>query len=360
MSITVGHIVERLDDSFPFTWAEPWDNVGLVVGDPSRTVQRVLVSLDADLPTIRRAHDMGANVLVTHHPPFLEAPTAIDPASSPVLWFAIQHDVSIITAHTNLDRSPQGSGVLLEALGLPPGRPIETSLADESLITVYAPAESADDIRTALAESGAGRISSYDGCTFSTEGEGRFLPRADASPGVEPHGSFVPEVRIEAVVSDSRAEGTARAVSHVHPYEEPLITVAAIARSRGSVALGRVADVPSATLSELVTSVARTFDCTPRVWGDPDAPVGRLATATGSASSLVRSAAATGADALLAGEVRYHDALDALHSGLAIIEAGHDVTEWPLVPVLAREIKCLEGIGDGVVVEEATRSWWTP
>jgi len=45
---------------------------------------------------------------------------------------------------------------------------------------------------------------------------------------------------------------------------------------------------------------------------------------------------AAGADALVCGEVRYHDALDAAESGLAIIEVGHDVSEWPLVEVLGR------------------------
>jgi len=66
---------------------------------------------------------------------------------------------------------------------------------------------------------------------------------------------------------------------------------------------------------------------------------------------------AAGADVLFGGEVRYHDALDAVGNGLAIIEAGHDATEWPLVRVLADVTRTVLG-ESGVVEEPAHAGWW--
>jgi putative NIF3 family GTP cyclohydrolase 1 type 2 len=62
---------------------------------------------------------------------------------------------------------------------------------------------------------------------------------------------------------------------------------------------------------------------------------------------------------LLTGELRYHVALEALASGLSVIEAGHDVTEWPHVPVLAAALRSHPALAGRVVADEPRSSWWT-
>lgn len=115
------------------------------------------------------------------------------------------------------------------------------------------------------------------------------------------------------------------------------------------------------TLEELAVTAAASFGVTPRVWGSPGTRLTRIATATGSASSLIGDVLACGAQALVAGEVRYHDALDALEAGLCIIELGHDVSEWPLVSLLHRAVAGIDGIDkDSLFVLESRPGWWTP
>ena len=109
-----------------------------------------------------------------------------------------------------------------------------------------------------------------------------------------------------------------------------------VARPSGlTLARARAARPPSASASRRACGAT------------PTTPLARVATATGSAGSLVGDALATGAQALVAGEVRYHDALDAVESGLAIIELGHDVSEWPLVGLLADAVRAHPGLGSG-------------
>jgi putative NIF3 family GTP cyclohydrolase 1 type 2 len=115
------------------------------------------------------------------------------------------------------------------------------------------------------------------------------------------------------------------------------------------------------TLEQLAGHASEAFGITPRVWGDSAARLERVATATGSAGSLVGDAISAGAQALVAGEVRYHDALDAVENGLAILELGHDVSEWPLVGLLERAVLATSGLDPAAVhVLPAVPGWWTP
>ncbi|MRR13574.1 hypothetical protein EG835_14235 [bacterium] len=143
-----------------------------------------------------------------------------------------------------------------------------------------------------------------------------------------------------------------------HPYEEPVVLALEGVRARGVARMGRICSWRSgATLADLAEHAAEVLGSTCRVWGDPQRPAGRIATGNGSAGSLIPDALAS-ADTLLGGEVRYHDALAAAASGLAIVEAGHDVSEWPLVSVLERAIT--EWDADIPVVAEApSAGWWT-
>jgi putative NIF3 family GTP cyclohydrolase 1 type 2 len=110
-----------------------------------------------------------------------------------------------------------------------------------------------------------------------------------------------------------------------------------------------------------VALASSAFEVTPVAWGAPETTLSRIVTATGSAGSLIGDVIAAGAQALVAGEVRYHDALDAAENGLAVVELGHDVSEWPLVSLLEDAVRLTPGLDQSAVhVLPATPGWWTP
>jgi dinuclear metal center YbgI/SA1388 family protein len=365
--VRVADVERALDKSFPTEWAEEWDRVGLLAGDPAREVTGVVLALDPTREAIRSTVASGANVLVTHHPAFLKTPNWLTPGrgAAGVLFEALDSGVALVNAHTNLDRAPAAGLLLPQMLGLKALKPIERSTMPMCVITVYAPRAHSKGITEAMAGAGAGRIGEYERCSFtSAEGVGAYVASANARPfsGSAGEGSSVDEVRIEMVAPRGRGRGVVAAARSAHPYEEPLITVADVEIGRSSARMGMLGEMPkTVSLAELASSAARAFGVTPRIWGDPDCGLSRIATATGSASSLVGDVLASGAHALVAGEVRYHDALDAVENGLAIIELGHDVSEWPLVALLARAVRTVQGLDpDSVHVLPSTPAWWTP
>lgn len=119
----VQDLLNYLLHRYPVTDAEPWDHVGLSVGDPHDTVRRVAISLDATEETLRFAQDSGCNVLVTHHPVYIKAPSSFCPpesslpSASGAVYTAIRLGISIISLHTNLDRSFEVRELLPGLLG---------------------------------------------------------------------------------------------------------------------------------------------------------------------------------------------------------------------------------------------------
>jgi dinuclear metal center YbgI/SA1388 family protein len=122
MSPPVLHeLLAVLDGLAPPGLAEPWDNVGLMVGDPGREVTGVLVALDASEEILAEATRHGCNVVVTHHPLIFKPLPAIrtDQVLGRLLARALAGQVAVVSCHTNLDKVPGGVNDALAArLGL--------------------------------------------------------------------------------------------------------------------------------------------------------------------------------------------------------------------------------------------------
>lgn len=367
---TVADLVARIADAFPPQWAEPWDRVGLLAGDPGAPAGPAPVSLDASRGALERARGAGARTLLTHHPAYLEVPEPRPGrGAAGVVFEAVSSGIALVNAHTNLDRAPVGGDALPVAAGLRVTGVLESGAQPMDLVTVFAPESAREALESAMAAAGAGRLGEYERCAFAAEGTGRFSPREGAhpqagEPAAAPHplGSAMSagEVRLEMVAPPGKGPMVAAAARDVHPYEEPLVIVSQIAIARGAARLGRLAEpLRPLTLGELAGQVSRSLGAPGvRFWGDPETPVGLIATASGSGGSLIGDAISAGASVLLTGELRYHGAVEALESGLAVIEAGHDATEWPLVPVLAAAAARTPGLEDsGVSIDERPGLW---
>jgi hypothetical protein len=213
-----------------------------------------------------------------------------------------------------------------------------------------------------MSRAGAGRIGEYRAAAFTARGTGSFVPLGGSRPysGTVGRSSSAEEIRLEMVCAPADVSAVVSAARSAHPYEEPLIVVADVAIGRGAARLGRLCALrEGSSLAGFAAHVAAGLSVKPRVWGDPDAPVTLVAVAPGSGKSLVGAAVAAGASVLLTGEVGYHVALDARAAGLAVIEAGHDATEWPLVEVLAEAVRSHPALEDRVIVDAPVMRWWT-
>lgn len=125
---TLRELQAVIEDLWPAAGAESWDAVGLVAGDPDATVEHVHLAVDAVPATAREAVELGAGLLLTHHPLLLRGVTTIAESTykGSVLATLVRGGSALLAAHTNADVVTTGtSAVLADRLGLTEQRPLD-------------------------------------------------------------------------------------------------------------------------------------------------------------------------------------------------------------------------------------------
>ncbi|SCG72273.1 dinuclear metal center protein, YbgI/SA1388 family [Micromonospora siamensis] len=124
---TVADVVAELERRYPPAWAEEWDRVGLVVGDPATAVRRVACVVDVVPETVDEALAAGADMIVAHHPLLLRGVSSVAATSfkGRIVHRLIKADVALHVAHTNADTANPGvSDALAARFGLTGLRPL--------------------------------------------------------------------------------------------------------------------------------------------------------------------------------------------------------------------------------------------
>lgn len=99
-------VLEFLQKIAPPELAADYDNIGLLVGDNQAVVSGIVVSLDCTSDAIDMAQKLGANLIVTHHPIIFQPLKEI--TSPSIIFRLIKSNISVISAHTNLDAAKGG------------------------------------------------------------------------------------------------------------------------------------------------------------------------------------------------------------------------------------------------------------
>lgn len=123
--IPLREILQRLEAWAPPHWAESYDTVGLLWGDPYQPVSAILTTLDITPAILEEAQQLGANLIVSHHPIWFGNKTRLnwDTFSDRLIHRLIQAGIAVYAMHTNLDHAQDGvSYVLCQALGVEPQR----------------------------------------------------------------------------------------------------------------------------------------------------------------------------------------------------------------------------------------------
>ncbi|MGI6045934.1 MAG: Nif3-like dinuclear metal center hexameric protein [Eggerthellaceae bacterium] len=265
---SIGNLEHALLEEFPREDAELWDYMGLLVGDPSEVVHKVAIALDPTIAAIHEAHGAHAQVLITHHPAFINPPSVFSPYETKsghagaLVWEAIKNDVALMNFHTALDVSVPAQKVLPSLLSLDYEGVLEPLAYDEN--------------------KGYGQI------------------------------------------------------CHPRSQDDPL------------------------SLTHLAARCTSVFGRPPRVWGRMSDSLETIVCANGSASNLISSCLEKRVDCLVAGEVKYHDALALSEAGIAVIDLGHDTSELPLVMVIKAALIDIGLDEKQILTIDQTHNWIHP
>ncbi|NTW99556.1 MAG: Nif3-like dinuclear metal center hexameric protein [Geobacteraceae bacterium] len=331
-------IVGIINKIAPPALAEAWDNTGLQIGDPAAEVTRVMVALDPAPDVIDSAITASCQLLVTHHPLIFKPLNSISTATphGASIQKAIRGGLSIVSLHTNYDIASGGLNDLLAGkIGLSGCVPLKvTATCETAKLVVFVPGDHLERVRSALFPYCTTQ-GMYRDCSFAAGGVGTFTPLDGAEPFIGAVGVLarVPEERLEMQILRSHMQRAVKALLAAHPYEEPAFDVYPILNEGEKLGLGRIGTLPeSLTLGEYAGRLRKILSAPAlRYVGDPAARISKVALCSGSGASLLRDAARSGADLLVTGDVKYHEARDAEDLGMALIDAGHFPTEIIMV-----------------------------
>lgn len=124
-------IKDYLEKCFPPEYAEEFDNIGLLIGRCDKVVEKVLLCLDCNKNVVREAAELGAQLIITHHPVIFNPLKSIADNNDmgEMVISALENGISIYSAHTNLDSAPGGiTDTVASMLGLTPFSNMEGNL----------------------------------------------------------------------------------------------------------------------------------------------------------------------------------------------------------------------------------------
>lgn len=152
---TVNEITAVLDEWMPPRLAEKWDNTGLLVGDRTADVRRVMTCLTLTPDSVGEAVQQEVDLVVSHHPlPFkpLQRLTT-DTTEGRLLWQLARNGVAVYSPHTAFDSAAEGINCrLADGLGLTKAKPLTPDVADPTIGTARVAKAPAGDTLDTLAE----------------------------------------------------------------------------------------------------------------------------------------------------------------------------------------------------------------
>lgn len=151
-------IYNFLDKIAPFSTATEWDNTGLSVGSLNNDAEKVLLSLDVTSDVIKRAEEIGAQLVITHHPLIFDGVKVIEEGST--VYNAVKSGITFISSHTCLDKACGGvNDCLASALDI---KNISNSPIDEFLKIGEIEEINTDDFANRIKNALGGKVSYTD------------------------------------------------------------------------------------------------------------------------------------------------------------------------------------------------------
>src|SRR5690606_14758969 len=173
----VKDITNLFSELSPLAYAEDFDNVGLLVGNPEMEVKGILVTLDTLEAVVDEAIEKECNLIISFHPIIFSGLKKITGKTyvERVVQKAIKNDIAIFSNHTALDNSWNGvNAMICEKLGLKNRAILIPQHGTIKKLITFAPSKDADKVRNALFEAGGGNIGNYENCSFNIKGSGSF------------------------------------------------------------------------------------------------------------------------------------------------------------------------------------------
>jgi len=341
--MNLSEVIDALEAIAPTRYAESWDNVGLLAGDPMQDVRSAMITIDYTGEVAEEARAAKSDLIIAYHPPIFSAIKRLN-AGHPV-FDAIRRGVAVYSPHTAWDVATGGTNdFLANVVGLGERSPLrlcDVKSTHHKLVT-FVPEEHVEKVAQALFNAGAGRIGRYSSCSFRSPGTGTFFGEEGTHPvvGCSRKLEAAPEIRLETIVPNSAIEAVIAALRAAHPYEEAAFDLNVLAAPPDGVGFGRIGTIAPTPRAQLLDRIKRGLGLDHLlVVGPIDGDAQTIACCAGAGADLLNDAISRKADLYLTGEMRHHDALRAAAMGMTAVCTLHSNSERASLTLLRDRLR---------------------
>ena len=331
--MTIQEVTASFEEIAPLAYAEDFDNVGLLVGDPDREVTGVLVTLDTLEVVVEEAITKKCNLIVSFHPILFSGLKSLTGKNyvERVVLRAIKNDIAIYAVHTAFDNSVQGMGKgMCDALELHEREILLPKKGSIKKLTTYIPQNEMPGVRDALFAAGAGNIGNYDHCSFATKGRGSFKGNENSNPTVGERGSQQEEkeTQLHITFEAHLEKQILRALFKAHSYEEVAYEIITLDNDNQNIGMGMTGflEEPMDEMAFLRLVQKKFYAQGVRHSALREGPINKVAVLGGSGAFAIGAAIKAGADALITADLKYHQFYQA-EGKILLVDVGHYESE---------------------------------
>ena len=326
-------IITILEEMAPTAYAEDFDNVGLLIGNPENETTGILVCHDALENVIEEAISKNCNLIVCFHPIIFSGLKKITGKNyvERVVLKAIKNDIAIYAVHTALDNHQNGvNKIFCDALGLVNTKILVPKQNFIRKLITYTTPENATDVRNALFDAGAGNIGNYENCSFNSSGIGTYMGNENSNPEIGERFEFIEgnEIKIEVIFEKHLESKILKALFNAHLYEEVAYEIYDLQNAHQNIGLGMIGElkVPMEEKHFLLFVKEKMQTEAIRHSQFIGKPINKVAVLGGSGSFAIKSAILAGANAFLTADLKYHNFYEA-ENQILLADIGHFESE---------------------------------
>jgi len=329
----IKELLSLLEEIAPLSYAEDFDNVGLLVGNQELESTGVLVCHDALETVVEEAITKNCNLIVCFHPILFSGIKKITGKNyvEKAVIKAIKNDIAIYAVHTALDNHQNGvNKIFCDALGLKNTKIlIEKQNFIRKLVTYTIP-ENANQVRHALFEAGAGSIGNYENCSFNSEGTGTYKGNENSNPVIGTLGELTEttEIKIEVTFEKHLESKILKALFQNHVYEEVAYEIYDLQNSHQNIGMGMIGELDNAMdEKDFLEFVKEKIDAKGiRHSAFLNQKIKTVAVLGGAGSFAIKNAISSEADVFLTADLKYHQFYEA-ENKILLADVGHFESE---------------------------------
>jgi dinuclear metal center YbgI/SA1388 family protein len=326
-------ILPVLEEMAPLAYAEEFDNVGLLIGNPEIETTGILVCHDTLENVIDEAISKNCNLIVSFHPIIFNGLKKITGKNyvERVILKAIKNDIAIYAVHTALDNHQNGvNKIICNALGLVNTKMLIPKQNFIRKLVTYTIPENAEEVRNALFDAGAGNIGNYENCSFNSKGIGTYMGNENSNPEIGDRFEFVEgnEIKIEVTFEKNLESKILKALFSKHIYEEVAYEIYNLENKHQNIGLGMIGELPNSLSETEFLKMVKNKMQTESIRHSQfiNKPIKKVAVLGGSGSFAIKNAIQSKVDAFLTADLKYHNFYEA-ENQILLADIGHFESE---------------------------------